>query len=123
MEQLALDLDDDPQGRIDEVHPSDPSVVVTQVDLSLEGRFAGVSEDRREAVLEAALRRPVIGIASEGQSPQCGGAAGASPPGQLRGVLVELVYPEEPLGQHALAEQVEPIAVDPSRQIAQRAQR
>jgi hypothetical protein len=123
VEQLALDLDDDPQGRIDEVHPSNPTIVVAQVDLLLESRFAGVSEDRREAVLDAALRRPVMGAASEGQAPQRGGAAGASPPGQLRGVLVELVHPEEPLGEHPLAEQVESIAVEPSRQIAQRAQR
>ena len=32
MEEVALDLDDDPIRPVDEVHPTDPTLVVTEVD-------------------------------------------------------------------------------------------
>ena len=108
---------------IDEVDPTDPAVVVPEVDLTLEGRLAGVPEDRLEAVLEPALDRPVVGAALECEAADRRGAPSAAPAGEAGDVLVELRHPQQPLRQHALAQQVEAVPVQAPRQVAERAQR
>ena len=84
VEEVALHLYDDREGPVCEVDSAYPSVVVAEVDLTLEGNLTGTPQDILEATLETALNRSMIGIAAENQSTQCGGAAGSSPAREAR---------------------------------------
>lgn len=123
VEEVALHLDDHPELSIAEVDPPDPAVVVAEVDLTLEGRLAGLSEDRLEPVLETALDRAVIGPSLEREPTDRRGATRPAPAGEGGDVLVELPDLEQVPGEHPLTQEIEAVPVQATGEVAQRPER